>query len=100
MPDSLELPGMALAVIPLVSAGIALEYEFVACRLPRLAAIVRALDYLPEPAARLRGIQTVRVDGRALEKENLPAPEVGAVYLPLFPLPVRCQNERALPRAY
>ena len=51
MPDSLELPRVRRAVVPLVRAGVALVDELVAHRLPRLAAIVGALDQLPEPAA-------------------------------------------------
>ena len=44
MPDALELPGVRRAVVPLVRAGNAVVDEFVAHRLPGLAAIVRALD--------------------------------------------------------
>ena len=51
MPDALELPGMRRAVVPLVRAGHAVVDELVADRLPGLAAVVRALDQLPEPAA-------------------------------------------------
>ena len=67
MPDALELPGVRRAVVPLVRAGDAVVDELVAHRLPRLAAVVRALDHLPEPAARLRRIQPIRVSGRSLE---------------------------------
>ena len=99
MPDALELPGVLRAVVPLVSAGDALVRELVAHRLPGLAAVVRALDHLPEPAAGLRGVQPVRVNGRALEVINLPARKVRAADRPLLALAVRCQDERALPRA-
>ena len=51
MPDALELPGMRRAVVPLVSAGDAVVGELVAHRLPGLAAVIGALDHLPEPAA-------------------------------------------------
>src|SRR5262249_36966475 len=98
MPYSLELPGVLGAVIPLVRARGALVGELLADRLPRLAAVVGALDHLPEPAAGLRGIQPVGVHGRALEVVDLPARKVGAADLPLFPLPVRRQDKRALAR--
>ena len=96
MPDALELPGVRRAVVPLVRAGDAVVDELVADRLPRLAAVVGALDQLPEPAAGLRRIQPIRVDGRALEVVDLPAAKVGAADVPLFALAVRCQDERAL----
>src|SRR3989454_4604626 len=75
MPDALELPGMLRAVVPLVRgegfAGVRRRVvdELVALagrhavrrlrhstpgRLPRLAAVARALDDLSEPPARLR----------------------------------------------
>src|SRR5712691_126589 len=103
MPDALELPGMLGAVVPLVRgegfAGarggvvdelVALARRHAAGRgrhsapgrLPRLAAIARALDHLPEPAAGLRRVQAVRVDGRALHVVDLPAPKVGPTYSP------------------
>ena len=83
MPDALELPGMRRAVVPLVSAGNAVVYELVAHRLPGLAAIVGALDQLPEPAARLRRIQPVRVNGRSLDVVHLPTREMRAADVPL-----------------
>ena len=52
VPDALELPRMRRAVVPLVGAGHAVVGELVADRLPGLAAVVRALDHLAEPAAR------------------------------------------------
>src|ERR1700736_7031456 len=96
MPDALELPGVRRAVVPHVSAGDAVVYELVAHGLPRLAAVIGTLDQLPEPAAGLRRIQPVRVDGRALQMVDLPAPKVGATDVPPFALAVRCQDERAL----
>src|ERR1700724_4698822 len=59
MPNALELPGVRFPVVPLVSAGNAVVHEFVAHRLPRLTAVIGALDQLPEPAARLRCIQSI-----------------------------------------
>src|SRR5712691_9027396 len=118
MPDALELPGMLRAVVPLVRgegfAGarggvvdelVALTRRHAAGRgrhsapghLPRLAAIARALDDLPEPTAGLRRVQPVRVNRRALQMVDLPAPKVGATDVPPCALAVRCQDERAFP---
>ena len=99
MPDSLELPGVRRAVVPLVSAGHAVVHELVAHGLPRLAAVARALNLLPEPAAGLRRIESIRIDGRSLQMVDLPAGEVRTADLPLFTLAVRCHDERALPCA-
>ena len=99
MPDALELPGMRRAVVPLVRAGDAVVDELVAHRLPGLAAVVGALDHLPEPAAGLRRIQPVRIGGRSLDVVDLPAREVGTADVPLFALAVRRQDECALARA-
>ena len=118
VPDALELPGMLRAVIPLMSGKrlpVSAECRkriccsrrrhapagdlFASRRLPRLAAVVRALDHLPEPAAGLRSIEPVRIGRRSLQVVDLPARKVGAADLPLFALAVRGQNERALARA-
>src|SRR5438309_5984771 len=61
VPDSLELEGTRRSVIPLMRARLAVVGEFALHRLPGFAAIVRALDHLPEPAGILRRIQPVRV---------------------------------------
>ena len=79
MPDALELPGMRRAVVPLVRAGDAVVDELVAHGLPGLAAVVAALDHLPEPAAGLRGVEPIRIDGRAFQMIDLPAAEERAV---------------------
>ena len=99
MPDALELPRMRRAVVPLVRAGNAVVDELVVHRLPRLAAVVRALDHLPEPAAGLRCVQPVRVGGRSLDVVDLPAGKMRTADVPLFALAVRRQDERALARA-
>src|SRR6266705_2231124 len=67
-------------------------------RLPRLAAVARTLDHLSEPAAGLRRVQPVRVGGRALHVIDLPAGKVRAAHVPLFALPVRCEDEGPLAR--
>ena len=73
VPDALELPGVLRAVVPLVRARDAVVGELVAHRRPGLAAVIRALDHLPEPAAGLRGIKPVWVSRRAFEVVDLPA---------------------------
>src|SRR5947209_2343629 len=78
MPDSLELPGMLRAVVPLVGARSAVVLELVAHRLPRLAAIAGTLNHLAKPAAALRSVQPIGVHGRALEVIHLPAREMRA----------------------
>src|SRR5579864_8194805 len=118
MPHSLELPGMLRAVIKLVRGerlarlGRHIVDEFVARRLgwtgrnrlsrrcsrliPRPAAIIGCLNDLPEPSARLRCVQTVRIGRRSLHVINLPPGEVWTVDLPLIALAIRRQNERTL----
>ena len=100
VPHALELPRMRRAVVPLVRAGNAVVDELVAHRLPGLAAIVGALDQLPEPSAGLRGVDAVGIGGRPLQVIHLPAGEVRAADLPLLArLPSDVQNERAFARA-
>src|SRR5262249_62123581 len=53
VPDPLELPGTRGPVVPQIVARLTLVAELVADRLPRPAAVVRALDELPEPAGGL-----------------------------------------------
>src|SRR6266571_6872973 len=119
MPDALELPRMLCAVVPLMSGeGVAglrggVVHELVALAFrhslwrgpfarrspwlrPSFAAIIGPLNDLPEPAAALRRIQPVGVDGRALEVVNLPARKIRAAYIPTLTLSVRRQDERAL----
>src|SRR3989449_11693131 len=96
MPDALELPGMLRAVVPLmrgeglarlrgrvVDVLVALAFgetfrglfQHTSRRLPRLAAVARALDDLSEPPARLRRVQPVRIGGGSLHVIDLPARE-------------------------
>ncbi len=69
MPDPRELRGVRRAVVPLVRGerlagfGRSGVTDLVAHRLPSRAAVVGALDHLPEPAAGLRRIQPIRVSG-------------------------------------
>src|SRR6185503_13150084 len=121
MPDTLKLPRVLRAVIPLVrgegfaaSRGSVID-ELVAfahwrpvgtCRglawlcaglLPCLTPIVGALDDLPEPTTGLRGVQSVWIDGRTFHMVDLPTSKVRSVDIPPFPFAVRRQDERALP---
>ena len=93
VPDTLELPRMLRAIVPLVSAGNALIIEFVAGGFPGFSAVIRALDHLAKPAAGLRGIQTIRFNGRAFDVINLPTGEVRSVDFPPIALPISGQNE-------
>src|SRR5438876_5905827 len=96
MPDPHELEGPRRAVVPQMRAGLALVDELVPHRLPRLAPVIGALDQLPVPACVLRGIQAIRINGRALEVIEFPAPEEGAAHVPPVALAIRRKHERAL----
>src|SRR5207245_9280202 len=119
IPDARELPRMLRAVVPHVSrerlAGFrgGVLHELVAFALgrprlgvffarwcpwlgPGLAAVIGPLNNLPEPTARLRCIDPIRVGGRTLEVVHLPARKMRATDLPLLAFPVCCQDECAL----
>ena len=120
MPHPLELPGMLRTVVKLMRgerlAGFRRHVidELVARSLrrtwrrrftrrrsrlkPCFAPIVGALNNLPEPSARLRHIQPIRIRGRSLDVINLPPRKMRAANLPPLPLAVRRQDERALAR--
>src|SRR6267142_541384 len=66
-------------------------------RLPGLPAVVGALDQLPEPARALRRVEAVGIGGRSLQMVHLPAAEVRPGDVPPVALPVRLEDERALP---
>src|SRR5262245_11431737 len=70
--------------------------ELVADGFPGLPAIAGPLHDLPEPAARLRRIQSIRIGGRAFHVVNLPATEMRTADVPFRPLAVRRQDERPL----
>src|SRR5579864_6389458 len=95
MPDSLELPGMRRAIVPLVRAGNAVVNELVPHRIPRLAAVIGPKHHLSEPTAGLRRIQPVRVHGRPLAVINLPTSKVRAADVPPLALSIRRQHKRA-----
>ena len=99
MPDALELPWVRRAVVPLVCAWNAVINEFVPHRFPGFAAVVRPLDHLPRPSARLRRVQPIRVNRRAFEVIHLPARKMWTRDVPLFALSVRRQNKCAFARS-
>src|SRR5439155_1395197 len=99
----------ARARLPLGASAVAAQAgEF----LPVLAAVggaedggvfpagVRALDDLPEPAARLRCINAIGVSRRAFEVIHLPARKMRTADIPLLALAVRRKNECAFACTY
>src|SRR5581483_5258577 len=95
VPDALEVPRVRRAVVPLVRAGRAVVGELVADGFPGLAAVARPLDHLTEPAARLRGIDPVRVRRGPLQVVQLPASKVGSRDVPVLAFAVSGQDKRA-----
>src|SRR6185437_9004372 len=124
VPHALEFPRMLRSVVPLVrgerlaalrrrivdklvalafghSTGCGGRFARRRARLnPGLASIVGALNHLPEPVARLRGEDAVRVNRRALQVIHRPARKKRAAHVPLFALAIRRQNECAFARAH
>src|SRR5215470_5932659 len=120
MPDSFELPRVRRAIVPLVRGerlagfsrrvvnklvALALGHTlWGSCRfagrcaglVPGLAAVIRALDDLSKPTARLRGIEPIRINRRSLEVINFPSGKERTTDVPLLSLCVRRQNKRAL----
>src|SRR5450631_81047 len=120
MPDAFELPWMLGAVVPLmrgerlagftggiVSEAVAFDGRPLRCcvfrldaRLkPGLASVFGCLQNLAEPAACLRGVNPIRIHRLTLHVINLPAREVRAGNLPVFPFSVRGKNECAFARS-
>src|SRR3982074_3405085 len=56
VPDALEFPRMLRTVIPFVGADGPFINKFIVYGFPSLAAVVRTLNQLAEPAAALRGV--------------------------------------------
>src|SRR5262249_57197407 len=96
MPDALELPRVRRAVVPLMCARNAVVHELAVDRFPRLAAVVRALNQLPEPGRALRAIDAVPIGGPTLSGGDFPTAEMGAPHFPPVALAVRRQHQRAL----
>src|SRR5687767_13661070 len=86
---------MRRPVVPLMRSGNAFVGELIASRLPRLATVVRALNDLPEPAARLRRVKTVRVRRRSLDVVDLPSAEMRSAHIPAIARAVGRENETA-----
>src|SRR5918999_4434425 len=121
VPNALEFPGTLRAVVPLMGGerrssfrrgvvnklvarsgrwSVGIGHLLAAGRAPGPAAVVGTLNDLPEPAARLRSVDALRVRGRAFEMVDLPASEVRPVHLPALARAVGSENEGALPRSY
>src|SRR5437016_13454750 len=124
MPDALALPRMLRAVVPHVRRERLSSFfrrsvvdEFVAFAFrwalrgrlfaggraglyPGLAAVIGALDDLPEPSAGLRRVNSVRIRRRSLQVINLPASEVRTADLPAFAFSIGRQHKRSLARAH
>src|SRR5476651_1341902 len=98
MPDAFEFPRMLRAVIPLMCSRHTVVNEHAALafghsvrafeilraaarRLPRFAAIVRALNDLSEPRARLRRVQSIRINRRTFDVINFPASKMRPAHL-------------------
>src|SRR5688572_9952858 len=110
MPDAFELPRVWRAVVPLVRgerfAGLwrGVVGEFVALAfgrtigsggrfagwgsglVPCFAAVIGALNNLPEPAARLGRIEPIWIDRGSFEMVHLPTGKVRFTDIPAFPL--------------
>ena len=99
VPDALELPRVRCAVVPLVRARDAVIRELVVHGGPRLAAVVRALNELAEPAARLGGVDPVRVDRRALQVIELPSAKEWPCNIPVLPRSICVDDESTLARS-
>src|ERR1700674_1854654 len=115
MPDALELPRMLSAVVPHMSrerlAGFRRDVvsEFVALPFrhsirsgrglarreswlePVFTAVIRALNDLSEPRARLRRVNPVRINRRSFQVIHFPTRKVRTVHFPVFALCVRSQ---------
>jgi hypothetical protein len=61
VPHPGELPWVLGAVVPLMGAGVSIVAELVPGGLPALPSVARSLNHLAEPAAGLRGVETVGI---------------------------------------
>src|SRR5205085_10986355 len=65
---------------------------------PSFPAVIRPLNDLPKPSARLRRKNSVRIGRRSLQVVHLPPCEKRPGYVPVLAFPIRGQDKRALPR--
>ncbi|HEX9781968.1 MAG TPA: hypothetical protein VGA56_04450, partial [Opitutaceae bacterium] len=87
-------------VVPLMGFRVAIVLELVAeCFLSGVV-IIRSLDHLVESVVGLRCVESVRVNGRALDVVNFPVFEMWAGDFPLFACTVRSDDKRALAGAH
>src|SRR5260370_20165379 len=93
MPDALELPRVLRSVVPLVRAGNTVVFELIADGFPGFSAVLRTLDHLSKPPAGLRGVQPIRVRGRAFHVVNFPPREVWSADFPPLALAIRGQDK-------
>src|SRR5215467_3229446 len=124
MPDALEFPGMLRAIVKLMRCerrtgfGGSVVDKFIAFALghaagtgggfarrrawldPGFAAVIGALNDLPEPATGLRCVNAVGTLGRSLNVINLPASKMRTSDVPFLALAVREQNKCALPGSH
>ena len=113
MPHAFEFPRMLCSIVPLVRSerlpglGRSVVNEFVALafghaigafqflratagRIPSFPAVVRTLNDLSEPAARLRRVDAARINRRTFDMINLPARKMRTAHLPSFARAIRC----------
>ena len=100
VPHPLELPRMRRPVIPLMRSRHALIRKLVSHRSPRLSAVVRPLQNLSKPPARLRRIQAVRIHRRSLHVVHLPPRKKRPAHLPILPLAIGAQHKSPLLRPH
>src|ERR1041384_7996347 len=93
--NAFEFPWMLGAVVPLMSARCALVGKLIADRFPRRPAIVRALNLLAKPSARLRSVKAVRIHQRTFDMINFPARKMRTAHLPILTFAVGGQDEGA-----
>ena len=93
MPDALELPWVLRSVVPHVSTGNTVVFEFIADSFPGFSAVLRTLDHLTKPPAGLGSVQAIWVSGRAFDVVNLPPREMWSTDFPAFALAIGSQDK-------
>ena len=91
---------MRRPVVPLVRPRHALIRKSVSHRTPRRPAVVRPLNHLSKPPARLRRPHPVRFHRRPLHVVNLPPRKKRPAYVPILPRPIRTQDKRPFLRPH